>query len=63
MDEMNLALHILDVTEDPALAPTGKVHHTKQGTLFDFRVIRREACPPIDAPLTDADAGISRLEH
>jgi hypothetical protein len=37
---MNPALHILDVTEYATLAPTGKVHHTKQGTRWDFRVIR-----------------------
>jgi hypothetical protein len=39
MDEMNPALHILDVTENAALAPAGNVHHTKQGTRFDFGVI------------------------
>jgi hypothetical protein len=40
VDEMNPALHILDVTEDPTLAPAGNVHHAEQGTLFDFWVIR-----------------------
>ena len=40
MDEMNIALHILYVTIDATLAPAGNVHHAKQGTLFDFRVIR-----------------------
>jgi hypothetical protein len=60
---MNPALHILDVTEDPALATTWDIDHTKQGTLFDFRVIRGPTCPPIHHALADADAGISRLEH
>jgi hypothetical protein len=37
---MNPALHILDVTEDPALAAAWDIDHTKQGTRWDFRVIR-----------------------
>ncbi len=41
MDEMNIALHILYVSIDATLAPAGNVHHAKQGTLFDFRLLRK----------------------